>query len=64
MSQTEKNMANQRKELLLEYVTKRNQALETSLDIARNTWRTIDSRRGHLENKTHFLVALSFNRIR
>jgi hypothetical protein len=53
MGITEKNMADQAKELLFEYVTKRNEALETSLDITINTWRTTNDLRGQLEDKTY-----------
>jgi hypothetical protein len=38
----EKNMSNQLVELMNLYWKEKNQALEKMLDIARNTWRTIE----------------------
>jgi hypothetical protein len=55
MTQIDKNMAKLLKELIFEFPTKRNEALKISLDIARNTWRTVDDVRIKLEGKTYFL---------
>jgi hypothetical protein len=51
----EKNMSNQLVEPMNLYWEEKNEALEKMLNIARNTWKTIDDNRNYLEERTHFL---------
>jgi hypothetical protein len=48
-------MSNQLVELMNLYWEEKNQALEKMLDIARNTWRTIEDSRISLEDRTYLM---------